>query len=1160
MPRKPVNQAFNKWRKHIPNDYDNEPKPLGETMPSFLIGAMLLLKDNPATMQQIIPLFASPGGQHRLAELVERCEQSLGQDDYEEATFRAEVMILFEILARHDVMTSPVISDPLKNIYRFLWGENGKDFRILFNFVHVCASKNLEKTNVVYVLSVYHSFVGAESQARSNEGYRDLGQKLLVLAKAALPNANAFDQPEIEQLIEKIEKTVLQASSPAAGSAGQASSSPSPPKYLVPKRHDNDFEDICRVSILPTVDEATAHRAGDPYLPTLNPRSWIDGGESATGLLDRQFRLLREDTVGPIRDAVRAIIVRNGFSAPSVGASSASKLNQDAARTFVYTGLEFLNISVDSFIRGIQVTVAVNQPSHLKEMPIPQRARWWETSKRLQNEALVCIVQPGVDGKPSVVFCTITSILKRSNDKRDQGPRPSAPIWERYGLSGHKQQAFVTLTLVNTDKMEGVDADISRILQEFPKPASPNWQSKSILVEFPNIVLPSFEPTLKALQNMKVTGQLPFSSLLAPTGPKASGQTVSIRPPHYTLKPGFAFNLKCLMKDGKDLFLDSQATFDATQLQNQSSLDATQAEAVVHALTRQVSLIQGPPGTGKSYCGIALTKVLIDNGVGPVLAVCYTNHALDQLLEHLVKSGMEGVIRMGSQSKSELLEPFNLRNVMMGNSRTAIERSARNDINKDLDGLRNDVEALVEQIKDAGSWSSIEGFLRRQYALHLKQILALTPASSTRSPLDFWLRGGTPIGNAVRRSAKDLQNSRLDSLTKTERSQLYEYWISVIKADPFEKLRPKIQSWIESQGQLEEVRISEQVRTLQKASVIGVTSSGLARNLNLLNCLDSKVVLMEEAGELLEAHSVTSLIPTVEHAILIGDHLQLRGQVNNYSLSSESSHGRQYALDVSLFERLVAPLSTERALVLPFTTLEVQRRMHPSISDLIRQSLYPKLLDESSVVGAYPAVKGMDRRLFWLDHHQPEEGADGSDTLSNSRSNQYEVEKVSTLVAHLVKNGYSTGQKLAILTPYVRQLQLLRRALSRHFEVALSEKDQAEMEKQGLAQDAPVPQMSNLKLNKDGKATLLDPIRVATVDNFQGEEADVIVISLVRSNAQRNCGFLRTSNRINVLLSRARHGCYLIGNAATAESVPMWATTIRLLKKGSNFGQALPYC
>ena len=50
---------------------------------------------------------------------------------------------------------------------------------------------------------------------------------------------------------------------------------------------------------------------------------------------------------------------------------------------------------------------------------------------------------------------------------------------------------------------------------------------------------------------------------------------------------------------------------------------------------------------------------------------------------------------------------------------------------------------------------------------------------------------------------------------------------------------------------------------------------------------------------------------------------------------------------------------------------------------------------------------------------------------------------------------------------------------------------------------------------------LLDTIRLATVDNFQGEEAKVVVVSLVWSNAGNKVGFLQTANRINVLLSRA---------------------------------------
>ena len=54
------------------------------------------------------------------------------------------------------------------------------------------------------------------------------------------------------------------------------------------------------------------------------------------------------------------------------------------------------------------------------------------------------------------------------------------------------------------------------------------------------------------------------------------------------------------------------------------------------------------------------------------------------------------------------------------------------------------------------------------------------------------------------------------------------------------------------------------------------------------------------------------------------------------------------------------------------------------------------------------------------------------------------------------------------------------------------------------------------------------------------------------------CGFLRTSNRINVLLSRAQYGMYIIGNSNTAQSVRMWYDVLEMLREDDNFGTELP--
>ena len=72
-----------------------------------------------------------------------------------------------------------------------------------------------------------------------------------------------------------------------------------------------------------------------------------------------------------------------------------------------------------------------------------------------------------------------------------------------------------------------------------------------------------------------------------------------------------------------------------------------------------------------------------------------------------------------------------------------------------------------------------------------------------------------------------------------------------------------------------------------------------------------------------------------------------------------------------------------------------------------------------------------------------------------------------------------------------------------------------------------------------------------------GEEAKIVVISLVRSNEEHKCGFLKTDNRVNVLLSRAKHGMYIIGDSETARQGPMWGRVIGMLEEKEIIGPAL---
>ncbi len=125
----------------------------------------------------------------------------------------------------------------------------------------------------------------------------------------------------------------------------------------------------------------------------------------------------------------------------------------------------------------------------------------------------------------------------------------------------------------------------------------------------------------------------------------------------------------------------------------------------------------------------------------------------------------------------------------------------------------------------------------------------------------------------------------------------------------------------------------------------------------------------------------------------------------------------------------------------------------------------------------------------------------------------------------------------------------------------LNDRDVDDLQKDGIHDlDEEVAAADLSRAATVARVNLLQAIRVATVDNFQGEEAKVVVVSLVRCNAKNNPGFLKTSNRINVLLSRAKNGMYILGNGETMAQVDMWAEVMEIFKQDGCFGPRLELC
>jgi hypothetical protein len=122
-------------------------------------------------------------------------------------------------------------------------------------------------------------------------------------------------------------------------------------------------------------------------------------------------------------------------------------------------------------------------------------------------------------------------------------------------------------------------------------------------------------------------------------------------------------------------------------------------------------------------------------------------------------------------------------------------------------------------------------------------------------------------------------------------------------------------------------------------------------------------------------------------------------------------------------------------------------------------------------------------------------------------------------------------------------------------EAYISENDLLDLESLG---EDPSGELQNDNKEKPQRSN----VRVSSIDNFQGEENDIVIVSLVRSNLRGEIGFLKEEQRVNVLLSRARLGMYLVGNSSTLLQSPggrsTWGPIIDMLKEMRQLKKGLP--
>ncbi|KAI4214423.1 MAG: hypothetical protein LQ351_003176 [Letrouitia transgressa] len=321
-----------------------------------------------------------------------------------------------------------------------------------------------------------------------------------------------------------------------------------------------------------------------------------------------------------------------------------------------------------------------------------------------------------------------------------------------------------------------------------------------------------------------------------------------------------------------------------------------------------------------------------------------------------------------------------------------------------------------------------------------------------------------------------LNTEDLWQIGQEDRGPLYHYLQRQLKSQILKAFRQLAKSYEKFTQDLKIGRWEVDNNYLKQAKIIGCTTTGLSKYRGLLQSLDPRVVLIEEAAETLEAYVTAACFESLEHLILVGDHQQLRGHCND-----EELEGRPFFLNISMFERLVRN-------EVSFSQLTKQRRMHPEIRRGL-VSIYKEMQDHPSVMERAP-VPGMGGvNTYFFCHMWPED----TDDLK-SKINQNEAMLIVGFYNYLIQNGMKT-QDITVLTFYNGQRKLILSGLRQH-------------------------------PNLQGKT-----FKVVTVDSYQGEENAIVLLSLVRSNRNGRIGFVEDANRVTVAISRAQRGFYIFGNA-----------------------------
>ena len=309
---------------------------------------------------------------------------------------------------------------------------------------------------------------------------------------------------------------------------------------------------------------------------------------------------------------------------------------------------------------------------------------------------------------------------------------------------------------------------------------------------------------------------------------------------------------------------------------------------------------------------------------------------------------------------------------------------------------------------------------------------------------------------------------------------------------------------------IKDVEKTEQYITndlLSRAQVITATLVGA--NHYTVRHLKYHTVVIDEAGQALEPACWIPILKA-QKLVLAGDHCQLPPTI-------KSEEAARNGLSTTLLEKCVN--LHPNAVVL----LEEQYRMHEMIMGYSSGVFYQNRLKAHASVAGH-LLFDTDSPMVFVDTAGCgfDEKAEGAST-SNSEEAAFVFKHLTQLAAALSTHYQPHNfPSIAVISPYRQQIQLLKEQLQH-----------------------------STPLHVYG-----DKISVNTIDSFQGQERDIVYISVTRSNSESRIGFLSDIRRMNVAMTRARKKLVVIGDSATLSQFPFYANFIAYAEQQNAYQSA----